>query len=104
MSKYEFHRIGSDAFEQMAQALIETRRRGSGNLIQFGQGPDGSREATWTQPPDHPDYSRPANSATDVPKRWVFQVKYHDIGSRGWRGAGDAVVRDLSTELEKLTK
>ena len=43
MSKYQFYKMGGDTFEHMAQALLETRRRGFGNLIQFGTGPDGSR-------------------------------------------------------------
>jgi hypothetical protein len=95
--------MGGDNFEQMAQSLLETRRRGFGNLIQFGTGADGSREATWSQPPEHPDYSRPPTATSNVPTKWVFQVKFHDLGQRGWRGAGEAVVGDLKTELEKLT-
>ena len=62
MSKYQFFRMNGDTFEQMAQALLEKRRRGFGTLIQFGTGTDGSREATWTQPPDHPNYARPATA------------------------------------------
>jgi hypothetical protein len=94
--------MGGETFEQMAQALLEKNRRGFGNLIQFGVGPDGSREATWNQPPEHPEYI-PSPSATDkMSAKWVFQVKFHDIGQRGWRGAGDAVISDLKTELDKL--
>jgi hypothetical protein len=103
MSKYQFHRMGGETFEQMAQALLEKRRRGFGVLTQFGTGADGSREATWLQPPDHPEYVRPPNETTDVAKHWVFQVKFHDIGLRGWGGAGTALVSDLRAELEKLT-
>ena len=103
MSKYEFHRMGSETFEHMVQALLENRRRGFGALIQFGPGADGAREATWLQPPDHPEYTRPTNATSDVAKKWVFQVKFHEIGLRGWAGAGAAVVSDLKSELEKLT-
>ncbi len=95
--------MGGETFEQMAQALLEKRRRGFGVLTQFGAGADGSREATWLQSPDHPEYIRPANETSDVEKHWVFQVKFHDIGVRGWGGAGTALVSDLKTELEKLT-
>lgn len=104
MSKYQFHRLGSDSFQEMVQSLLETKCRHSGNLIQFSSsGADGAREATWTQEPNHPDYVRPANSVVDVPKQWVFQVKFHDIGLRGWAGAGTAVIADLKGELEKVT-
>ena len=103
MSKYQFYRMGGEAFEQMAQALLEKRRRGFGVLTQFGTGADGSREATWLQPANHPEYIRPVGAASDVAKQWVFQVKFHDIGARGWAAAGAAVVSDLKSELEKVS-
>ncbi|MDB5780907.1 MAG: hypothetical protein JWQ50_822 [Caballeronia mineralivorans] len=87
----------------MVQALLEKHRRGSGVLIQFGSGPDGSREATWEQQTDHPTYTRPPGAAEGKSAMWVFQAKFHDIGQRGWRGAGEAVISDLKKELEKLT-
>lgn len=88
----------------MVQSLLETKRRGTGKLIQFGSaGADGAREATWTQPANHPDYIRPENSEIDLPKQWIFQVKFHDIGLRGWSGAGSAIIADLKSELEKVT-
>ncbi len=104
MSKYQFHRLGSTSFQEMVQSLLETKHRNAGELIQFGAaGADGAREATWRQSPNHPEYIRPENSLTDAPKHWVFQVKFHDIGLRGWAGAGAAVVADLKVELEKIT-
>ncbi|MBS0206421.1 MAG: hypothetical protein JSS49_26320 [Planctomycetes bacterium] len=103
MSKYHFHRMSSNAFQEMVQSLLEVRRRGRGELVQFASaGADGSREATWMQPVNHPDYVRPSNETTDVPKQHIFQVKFHDIGLRGWSGAGAAVVSDLKAELEKV--
>jgi hypothetical protein len=56
MSKYTFHRIGAERFEALAKALLEGLYRVDGNLIQFGAGRDGAREATWTQPPTHKTY------------------------------------------------
>jgi len=91
-----------DDFESMAQALLEKTYRIGGNLIQFGPGPDGGREATWTQAPDHPTYVRPSKRRKRVPKEWVFQVKYHDIGQRGWINARKAIVEDLERELDKI--
>lgn len=102
MSKYSFDRIQSKKFEEMAQALLEKKYRGDGNLIQFGDGKDGGREATWTQTLTHPSYVRPKNETEDVPKEWVFQVKYHDISLRGWKTARDAVIQDLKNELDKI--
>jgi hypothetical protein len=102
MSKYSFDRISPVDFESMAQALLEKTYRVGGNLIQFGSGADGAREATWTQQNTHPDYIRPSNQHLDIPKEWVFQVKYHDIGQRGWSSARDAVVDDLEKELDKV--
>jgi hypothetical protein len=102
MSKYSFDRITPVDFESMAQALLEKTYRVGGNLIQFGPGADGGREATWTQPVTHPDYHRPSNEQSDIPKEWVFQVKYHDIGQRGWFAARDAAVMDLDKELDKI--
>ncbi len=102
MSKYSFDRMQPDEFESMAQALLEGVYRVDGNLIQFGDGPDGGREATWTQSPNHETYTRPANEESDVPKEWVFQVKYHDVGQRGWTSARDAVVADFGKELDKI--
>lgn len=89
-------------FESMAQALLEKTYRINGNLIQFGLGQDGGREATWSQSIDHPQYSRPTNQKVDVVKEWVFQVKYHDLDQRGWSTARDTVVEDLDKELEKI--
>lgn len=102
MSKYSFARMLPNDFEAMVQALLEKTYRNGGNLIQFGLGKDGGREATWTQPPNHPEYSQPANQASNVPKEWVFQVKYHDLDQRGWSIARDAVIEDLEKELEKI--
>ena len=102
MSKYSFARIQPIEFESMAQALLEKTYRVGGNLIQFGSGKDGGREATWSQPINHPTYSRPTNKDTDVVKEWVFQVKYHDLDQRGWSAARSAVVEDLDKELEKI--
>jgi hypothetical protein len=102
MSKYSFARIEPGDFESMAQALLEKTYRVGGNLIQFGSGKDGGREATWSQPVGHPDYSRPQNQETDVVKEWVFQVKYHDLDQRGWKAARNSVVEELDKELEKI--
>lgn len=102
MSKYSFERLGSGRFERLTQALLEKLHRLDGNLVQFGDGKDGAREATWTQPVHHPQYKRPVNEKTDVPKEWVFQAKYHDIGLRGWDGARAEVESELSKELNKI--
>lgn len=96
--------MGPTEFESMAQALLEKTYRVDGNLIQFGSGKDGGREATWSQPTNNPSYSRPSNQSTDVVKEWVFQVKYHDCDQRGWSTARDAVVDDLDNELEKIVR
>lgn len=103
MSKYSFERLEPKRFEELAQALLEKLRSG-GNLVQFGDGADGAREATWEQPANHPDYVRPKGAATDISKLWVFQVKYHDIGLRGWEGARKDVVSDLDKELKKVVE
>jgi hypothetical protein len=104
MSKYQFHRMNGETFQQMVQALLERKRRDLGSLIQFpSAGADGGREATWTQPPDHPDYTRPEGHDVDIPRIWVFQVKFHDVGLRGWAGAASALLSDLRQELEKIT-
>lgn len=104
MSKYSFERLGSDRFEAMVQALLEKIYRVGGHLVQFGAGADGAREATWTQPTDHPLYKRPKNEAEEVPKEWVFQAKYHDIGLRGWGGARAIIENELDAELVKIVK
>ncbi|MGK7958042.1 MAG: NACHT domain-containing NTPase, partial [Crocosphaera sp.] len=102
MSKYSFDRLQPKQFEAMCQALLEKKYRAHGNLIQFGEGADGGREATWTQTLDHPDYVKPSNVTEKVPKEWIFQVKYHDGSQLGWNKARKAVVRDLNRELEKI--
>lgn len=102
MSKYTFDRLGADRFETLVQALLEGLRA-TGHLIQFGAGKDGGREATWTQPVDHPTYRRPTTEPHDVPKEWVFQAKYHDLGIRGWEGARTQVESELQSELTKIT-
>ena len=81
MTKYNFDRLGPDRFETLVQALLEKRFRTGGTLIQFGPGKDGAREATWTQPPSHPEYSRPTNEESDVPKEWVFQAKQRTVNN-----------------------
>src|SRR5690349_15962487 len=103
MSKYSFERMTPEAFESMVQSLLEAKfRLTGGNLIQFGDGMDGAREATWTQSPNNLGYSRPLGETHDVPKEWVFQAKYHDVGQRGWAAAREAVVSDLGKELDKI--
>jgi hypothetical protein len=102
MSKYAFERLGPDKFEELSQSLLEHLFRIAGGLIQFGDGKDGAREATWTQQPSHPHYHRPSNANADISKEWVFQAKFHDLGSRGWSGARSAVESDLDKELDKL--
>lgn len=101
MSKYSFDRMLPDQFEAMAKALLEKTRRPAGGLIQFGDGPDGGREATWTEPAAS---SSITNRRSRRPgRKWLFQVKYHDIGLRGWQGARDALLDELPRELNKLT-
>ena len=102
MSKYSFARLQPTQFESMVQALLEKTYRIGGNLIQFGAGQDGGREATWSQSPSHPEYIRPTNQKADVVKEWVFQVKYHDLDQRGWSTARDAILSDLEKELDKI--
>lgn len=102
MSKYTFEKIGSAGFEQLAQALLEKLCRTGGQLIQFGAGADGAREATWSQPTAHEAYVRPENESSEVDKEWVFQAKFHDIGQRGWDRARADVESDLEKELEKV--
>ncbi len=102
MAKYSFDRIDPTAFEALVQALLERQFRTQGALTQFGPGADGAREATWTQQPEHEHYVRPSNEASNVPKEWVFQVKYHDIGQRGWKESRSALEAELKKELKKL--
>lgn len=102
MSKYTFEKLGSDRFEQLAQALLEKLYRAGGSLTQFGVGADGAREATWSQPSDHELYVRPKNETSDKNKEWVFQAKFHDIGQRGWDRARADVESDLDKELDKV--
>lgn len=102
MAKYRFDLLGADRFEGCVQSLLERMYRVQGRLIQFGDGPDGAREATWDQPINHPLWVRPENERKDVPKRWVFQVKYHDVGLRGWSTARNEIRRQLDHELDKI--
>ncbi len=89
----------------MVQALLEKKRRDKGTLIQFNSiGKDGAREATWTQPSNHPSYLRPINESVDCPKEWVFQVKYYDIGLKGWKDIRTSIISDLDNELKKVTE
>jgi hypothetical protein len=98
LSKYSFERMNPDQFEGMAKALIDAKFRLAGNLIQFGDGPDGGREATWTEPVAASPKGRRSQ------RTWLFQVKYHDIGLRGWQGARDALLDEFPRELQKLAK
>jgi len=103
MSKYSFERMGPEKFEELGQALLENLFRIEGKLIQFGDGKDGAREATWSQPSDHPTYKQPTNETASVDKKWVFQVKFHDIDLRGWSGARSSIQSELASELKKIT-
>lgn len=102
MSKYTFEKLGSARFEQLVQTLLEKQCRAEGHFIQFGDGPDGAREATWSQQSTHDAYVRPKNESSDVDKEWVFQAKFHDIGQRGWDRARADVESDLDKELDKI--
>lgn len=102
MAKYNLERLGPLRFETLVQALLEKPFRNKGVLTQFGPGPDGGREATWTQPPTDSLYVRPSTESTDAPKHWVFQVKYHDTAQRGWDSARRSVEQELDSELSKI--
>ena len=102
MSKYTFEKLSSARFEHLVQALLEKHCRADGHLTQFGDGKDGAREATWSQPSTHKSYTRPINASADINKEWVFQAKFHDIGLRGWDRARADVEADLSKELDKI--
>lgn len=75
-----------------------------GEMIQFGPGQDGGREAVWEQSAAHLDYVPLPGIPEDAAHRWVFQVKYHDLGARGWRGAADTLISELKDELVKVTQ
>ena len=102
MAKYTFSRMGWLKFEEMAQALLEKERRGFGNLVQYGTGKDGGREATWTQHVENFQSPSSEKEGEKALKEWVFQVKYHDGEQIGWKSAREKLLRELPEELEKI--
>src|SRR4051812_678613 len=101
MAKYSFSQMGSERFESMLKALIEQKYGIIGQLVQFGPGKDGAREATWAQPATHPLYDPPPE-AGGADRQWVFQVKYHDTVRVISKEPVSVLISDLNSELEKL--
>jgi hypothetical protein len=103
MAKYPFHRLTPHTFEDLVKTLLERIYRPTGGtLIQFGPGPDGGREATWIQPHDHPNYTKPLRLPFGTAKHWVFQAKMYDADQRGWTLARRALLHDIEKELTKI--
>ena len=102
MPKYDFSRLTAESFETLVQALIE-KNIASPGVIHFGPGPDGGREATWAQPPEHATYVPLPNG--DVRGRnWVFQAKYHDTVRARTKDAVRVLAAELDSELLKVTE
>lgn len=104
MAKYSFERLSADTFEALVKALLHQEFGLDGQLVIFGPGKDGAREATWAQSPDHPKYVRPRrlSSKNGRDRSWVFQVKYHDTSAARSRPAIDGLIQDINSELDKI--
>ena len=105
MAKYELERLGPERFEEMVKALLEQQFRIRGKLIQFSDGPDGGREATWSQPSTDDGWVKPGRQRTRkrISREWVFQAKYH-AHSKSNRSAAGVLETDLSSELDKIVE
>ncbi|SIE55687.1 Predicted NTPase (NACHT family) [Mycobacteroides abscessus subsp. abscessus] len=95
MVRYELNRLGPLEFENLAQALLK-EIIGNGTIT-FGAGADGAREATYTGKANYP------SDKLNWSGKWVFQAKYHDIELQGIDKCRRALLRDLKSELEKIT-
>jgi hypothetical protein len=94
MVMYDLNPLGDWGFERLIQALLK-KIIGQG-VITFGVGPDGGREATYFGSANYPSETNKWSG------NWTFQAKFHNT-YHNLSGARKLVVRDLSTELDKIT-
>lgn len=95
MARYDLLRLGAHEFEQVVQALLKAEI--GADVVIFGDGPDGGRDATYSGP------GRLSVNGDIVTGEWVFQCKYHDFERLGAEPARKQVVAELHSELEKIT-
>ncbi len=96
MPNYDLERLGSDEFEHLFQALLK-KVIGLGTVT-FGAGADGAREATFL---GRGSYPAPEKGWTG---HWIFQAKFHDVRLLGPDKARAEVLKDLKSELHKVTQ
>lgn len=102
MGKYSFDQMEPGDFEALVKALIMASHGSDGSLVVFGSGRDGGREATWSQPANHPRFVPPKTRPDATGRDWVFQVKHHRPTEQSARKAIQALARDLDAELSKI--
>lgn len=95
MPNYDLNRLGDEEFELLIQALIK-KIIGAGTIT-FGNGPDGGREATYLGKAQYPSPKEQWEGS------WIFQAKFHNTNRIGPDKARKEVLKDLRTELEKIT-
>ena len=95
LGKYDLLRLGSEEFEHVVQALLNSLF-GVETII-FGKGRDGAREAT---------FKGTARLYASSPKlrtgSWIVQAKFHDYERAGAPKARSAVLAELDDELNKI--
>jgi hypothetical protein len=96
MPNYDLDRLGDREFENLIQALLK-KVIGAGTIT-FGEGPDGGREATYSGKAPYPSPSDQWEG------EWIFQAKFHNTRQIGPDKARKAVLADLKSELEKITR
>jgi len=91
---YDLNPLEGWGFERLIQALLK-KIIGQG-VTTFGVGPDGGREATYFGSANYPSETNRWTGS------WIFQAKFHNI-YHNLSSAPKLVLRDLSTELHKIT-
>ena len=88
MGTYDLLRLGSEEFEHVVQALLNSLF--GAETILFGKGRDGAREAT---------FRGSARLDASSPKlrtgSWIVQAKFHDYERAGASKARSAVIAEL---------
>ncbi len=95
MPDYELNRLGETQFEHLVQALA--KKFIAPGTTTFGAGPDGGREATYSGRSTFPSTADPWDG------NWIIQAKFHDTKLVRPDQARRLIVRDLNSELEKIT-
>src|SRR5437868_6165674 len=96
MPDYRFEGLSPRSFEQLVQALAA--KIIGPNVVVFGDGPDGAREATFSGRLSYPSVGSPWEG------KGIVQAKFLQRPSGKPRNDAAWLIRELNEEMKKFSK